>query len=126
MAMLQRNTWTRLERLAFWMAAALAMTMALLPHPPHLFIDKWGDKPEHMLAFATLTLLGAFAWPKMPRWRLAERLSFLGAMIEVMQSMKWLHRDCDIRDWMADTLAVLIVLGVLWLLRLPRAAFDKD
>ena len=62
----------------------------------------------------------------MPRWRIAERLSFVGALIEVVQSVKWLHRDCDIRDWAADTIAILVVLGVLWLLKLPRAAFTRD
>jgi VanZ family protein len=92
----------------FWLAFALAVTMALLPHPPALPIDALGDKFEHSLAFATLTLLGTFAFPAMPRWRLAERLSFLGALIEVVQSVPALHRDCDIRDWIADTLAVVV------------------
>jgi membrane protease YdiL (CAAX protease family) len=103
----------RFAPILFWLALVFAVTMALLPHPPHLPIDGFGDKFEHMLAFATLTVLGSFAFPEMPRWRLAERLSFLGALIEVMQSIPALHRDCDIRDWIADTLAILIVTGLV-------------
>ena len=97
----------------FWLAFAIAVTMALLPHPPELPIDALGDKFEHSLAFATLTLLGTFAFPKMPRWRLAERLSFLGALIEVVQSIPALHRDCDIRDWIADTLAIVVTTALI-------------
>jgi len=93
----------------FWTALLFAVTMALLPQPPHLPIDRFGDKFEHMLAFATLTVLATFAFPATPRWRIAERLSFLGALIEVMQSIPALHRDCDIRDWIADTLAIVVM-----------------
>ena len=102
---------------AFWLALAFAVTMALLPHPPALPIDSLGDKFEHSLAFATLTLLGTYAFPKMPRWHLAERLSFLGALIEVTQSIPALHRDCDILDWIADTLAIIVMTLLIWLWR---------
>lgn len=96
----------------FWLALAFAVTMALLPHPPALPIDRFGDKFEHMLAFATLTALGLVAFPAQPPLRLAERLSFVGALIEVGQSIPALHRDCDIRDWVADTLAILAVVAI--------------
>lgn len=101
----------------FWLALAFALTMALLPAPPSLPIDGFGDKFEHMLAFGTLTLLADFAFPAMPRLRIAERLSFLGALIEVAQSIPALHRDCDIRDWIADTIAILVVTGLIALWR---------
>eukprot|EP01037_Dinobryon_pediforme_P017668 gene17668-17875_t len=107
----------RAAQVLFWLALVFAVTMAVLPHPPHLPIDRFGDKFEHMLAFATLTLLGHFAFPALPRLRLAERLSFLGALIEVVQSIPSLHRDCDIRDWIADTIAILVMTGALRLLR---------
>jgi len=97
----------------FWLALAFAVTMALLPHPPHLPIDRFGDKFEHMLAFGTLTALADLAFPAMPRLRIAERLSFFGALIEVAQSIPALHRDCDIRDWIADTMAILVVTGLV-------------
>jgi VanZ family protein len=99
-------------RLALWAAAVGATTMALVPHPPHVFLDRFGDKVEHMCAFATLALLAAIAHPETPRLRLLERLSFLGALIEVFQSIPALHRDCDVHDWIADTLSVAIVLAV--------------
>lgn len=104
--------------LGFWLCLVGAVTLALLPHPPHF--REFGDKAQHMLAFGTLALLGSFAFPRFPKARLGERLSFLGALVEVAQSVPMLHRDCDIRDWIADTLAIVAVLTVLHWLRLPR------
>ena len=108
-------------RIAFWLALLFAVVMAVLPKPPHLPIDPLGDKFAHMLAFATLACLSALGFPAASRWRAAERLSFLGAMIELAQSIPALNRDCDIRDWMADTLAIVVVtLMIGWLLALSR------
>lgn len=112
-------------RVLFVLACLFAVTMALLPKPPKLPTDAWGDKVEHMIAFSTLAFLAALSFPRMPRWRVIERLSFLGALIEVAQSIPALGRDCDIRDWIADTLAVLVVTGLVALVsprrpRLPR------
>jgi VanZ family protein len=93
----------------FWAALLAALFMALDPHPPHLPIDQYGDKFEHMLAFGVLTVLAQLSFIGTPRWRIAERLSFFGALIEVAQSLPVLHRDCDIRDWIADTVMIIIV-----------------
>lgn len=109
--MTARAIW--LFRFALFAAILLAVTMALLPHPPHLPIDQFGDKSQHMLAFATMALLAALAYPRALLIRIAEHLSFLGALVEVMQSIPSLHRDCDIRDWIADTIAIGVVLLVV-------------
>lgn len=99
-----------LARIALFAALALAVTMALLPHPPELPIAEVNDKYQHMLAFSVLSLLAAWAYPQASLLRIGERLSFLGALIEVLQAIPSLHRDCDIRDWMADTAAIAVIL----------------
>ena len=99
----------RLARAAFWLALIFAVTMALLPHPPTAGVEV-GDKYQHMLAFGTLTILAVAGHPRADLLRLGERLSFLGAMIEVLQSIPALHRDCDIWDWVADTAVIAAVL----------------
>jgi VanZ family protein len=111
-------------RAGMWVAIVVAVVMALMPHPPSLPIDGYGDKFQHMLAFATIALLAGLGYRATPLWRLAEHLSFLGALIEVGQSMPILGRDCDIRDWIADTAAVLVVLGLVaaWRRRERRRA----
>jgi VanZ family protein len=113
---------TVLTRVALVLAVIFAVTMALLPKPPHMPIDQYGDKFGHMLAFATMALLAALSYPTARLFRIGERLSFLGAMIEVLQSIPSLHRDCDIHDWIADTLAITVVLLLVWFARRGRGA----
>jgi hypothetical protein len=115
----QKRT-VRLVPLAlFYGALVFAVVMATLPHPPRVPGDPV-DKVQHIIAFATLAWLGAAAYPRMPLPRLGERLSFLGALIEVVQSIPALHRDCDIMDWVADTLAIGVVLLLVGLARRAR------
>jgi hypothetical protein len=97
-----------------------AVTMAVLPNPPSVPIDS--DKFRHMLAFGVLTILSVMAYPEAELLRIGERLSFLGAMIEVVQSIPALHRDCDIMDWVADTVVIVGMLLVVRLVRGRRAA----
>mgnify|MGYP000876023815 CR=1 FL=1 len=110
---------------AFWLSLAGAVVLALLPTPPAMPTDQFGDKFNHMLAFAVMTALALAAYPQTPRLRIVERLSFLGALIEVGQSIPALHRDCDIRDWIADSLSILAVVAIAALIgrwRKARAA----
>lgn len=107
-------------RLILLAALVFAVTMALLPHPPKVPIDS--DKYQHMLAFGTLTILSVLAFPQTPLLRIGERLSFLGAMIEVVQSIPVLHRDCDIMDWVADTAVTIGMLVVVAISRRLRSS----
>ncbi|MCC6925062.1 VanZ family protein [Novosphingobium sp.] len=100
----------RLLRPLFWLLATFALTMALLPKPPQLPIDRFGDKFQHMLAFAVLALVARLAWRTSKIWAIALRLSLFGAAIEVAQAIPMLHRDSDWRDWLADSIAVALAL----------------
>jgi VanZ family protein len=96
---------------ALIVATVGAVTLALMPHPPSVghISDKW----QHMFAFGTLTILSVLAFPATSLLRIGERMSFLGALIEVFQSIPSLHRDCDVMDWLADTLIIIAVLTVI-------------
>jgi hypothetical protein len=105
----------------FLAALGFTLAMAWLPHPPPVPGNP-SDKIQHIAAFACLSVLGATAFPAFPLARLGERLSFLGAIIEIVQTIPALHRDCDIRDWVADTFAVMVVLFVVGALRHSQKA----
>ena len=96
------------------MAAALlfTLTMAWLPHPPRV-----PGNPEDKVQHIAASLPAAGAFPRASLLRIGERLSFLGALIEVVQNIPALHRDCDVMDWIADTIAIAFVLAVVWLVR---------
>jgi hypothetical protein len=100
---------SRASRAAFWAAACFAFVMAVLPHPPQIPGEP-NDKVQHIAAFATLALLGSFAYPRAALLRLLAGLSLFGAFIEVVQAIPELHRDSDVLDWLADTAAVAVVL----------------
>jgi VanZ family protein len=100
----------RLFRALLVLALLLAVGLALDPEPPHLPIDTLGDKFEHSLAFGVLTVIALLGYPDAPPMRIVERLSFLGALIEVFQSIPALHRDSDVLDWITDTVAIILVL----------------
>jgi hypothetical protein len=102
-------------------AAALLLTlvMAWLPHPPHVPWQE-DDKLWHCIAFVTLSLLACLAFPATALARIGERLSFLGAVIEVVQSIPALHRDCDVYDWIVETIAIVAALAVVAAIRRMR------
>jgi hypothetical protein len=99
-------------RAAFWVAAALAFAMALLPQPPQL-PGSPSDKLLHVAAFAVLAGLASFAYPRTSVLRLLIALSAFGASIEILQAIPRLNRDCDPIDWVSDTVAAGIVLALL-------------
>lgn len=104
----------RLPRLLFWAAAIFAFVMAVLPHPPEI-PGHPSDKIQHIAAFATLGALGAWAFPRVGILKLIIRLSIFGAVIEIAQAIPALHRDSDVLDWLADTIACAVVLfAIRW------------
>jgi hypothetical protein len=108
-----------MARLLFWAAAIFSFVMGVWPHG--VAVRGVSDKVEHVAAFATLGLLAAFAYPRIPAWQLILRLSLFGASIEVVQAIPVLHRDSELLDWVADTLACgLVLLAIGWWRRTPQ------
>jgi len=109
----------RLSMAAFAAALLFTLAMAWLPNPPPV---PWSeeDKAWHVLAFVALSLLASLAFPAARLTRIGERLCFLGAVIEIVQSIPALHRDCDVWDWIADTLAIAAMLALVAAVRRLR------
>ena len=116
--------WQRLLRLAFWLALAVTLVMALLPNPPALPVQA-NDKVQHMAAFAALTFLAALGFPSLRLRVIVVCMAALGLAIEVLQMIPTLHRDAQASDWLADcaaTAATLLLCGALrWLFQRRQA-----
>lgn len=99
----------------FWLAMAFALVMALLPKPPPI-PGQPTDKIQHIVAFAMLTILSFPAYPA-TRWFVRfGGLTLFGAGIELGQMIPALGRSADAIDWLADSAAVAITIGVTILL----------
>lgn len=112
--MLEKWRGSPAARAIFWFAMAFALVIALLPSPPQVPGEP-NDKVQHILAFATLTLLATLAYPRAGPLKLLASLSAFGALIEFAQAIPALHRDSDVFDWLADTAAIAaVLLLILW------------
>ncbi|ANU07806.1 hypothetical protein [Paraurantiacibacter namhicola] len=112
---------SRLCRLAFWGALLFSFVMAVLPQPPSVPGDPT-DKTLHLLAFATLGVLGSLGWPAMRWWALFGLLCAFGGLIEIVQMIPSLGRDAQWSDLAADCIAALLSTGGMAAIRHLRIA----
>lgn len=95
----------------FWIATAVIYGLAIMPSPEAPSFGA-GDKVDHIAAFLTLTLLGRSAYWMRPPALIGIGLSAFGAFIELSQAVPLIHRDASVADWAADSIAVLVGLGL--------------
>ena len=105
---------------AFWGCALAVLALSLAPASTPLPSTGW-DKSNHLLAFATLAVLGARAWPGRIAMLLPALLAY-GGLIEVLQSFTP-DRAAEWSDLLADGLGVLLgwLLWCLWRWSATRA-----
>jgi VanZ family protein len=105
-SLVPRGVWA--AAMAFTMVAVLALALT----PPN---DKLGwfphsDKFEHALAFAVLTVMGRFAWPRALA-PVAVAMVVYGVAIEVLQG-SFTARTASVADVLADVAGIAIGLWV--------------
>jgi hypothetical protein len=106
----------RLAQFAFWATLLFTFAEAVMPARKAIPLFPW-DKAEHFVAFYVLTILAASAFPRRSLLLVAAALSAFGAVIELVQALPFVNRDCDFWDWVADTIAVgaaLAPMALVW------------
>jgi hypothetical protein len=114
----------RLAKIAFFAALLFTFYSAVIPPAHALQLVPW-DKAEHFIAFYALTGLAAAAFPKRNLLIIALLLSGFGASIEFVQGLPMVHRDRDVWDWFADTIAIVAALSpmmLVWWRGIDRSA----
>ena len=97
---------THTVKLFFWTAMAGSYILAVLPRDDVPKLTPFGDKSNHTLAFAVLTLLLLYAYRS--RYFSAFVWMFLyGIFIEISQLFA-INRSSEVLDVAADTIGVLI------------------
>lgn len=97
----------------FWLAIAATLYFTL--RPPTVIVP-FSDKAQHAATFGGLIVLGMLAYPRISLLRIVVALSALGALIEIIQP--YFGRDRDLKDWIADTAGILLVLAAFGAARL--------
>lgn len=100
-----------MKRLVFWMACAAVLALSLSPMErlPEQLFSIW-DKAQHTLAFASLMVLGLWAYP-LRAVPLALGLLAYGLGIELAQAATgW--RFGEVADLLADAVGVALIWGL--------------
>jgi hypothetical protein len=92
-------------RIVFWATLLITFVIAEMPpaEAPQLF--SW-DKAEHFTAFYVLSCLAIPTFPRTSLFVIGLWLALFGATIELVQALPFIHRDCDIKDWIADVIGI--------------------
>nr|WP_232307160.1 hypothetical protein [Sphingomonas sp. Y57] len=105
------DLYRRFKAPVFWLTLVVVYGLAIMPADQAPSLGA-GDKVNHVAAFLVLTLLGRAGYRSLPAWRLAAALSLFGILIELTQAIPALRRDASVWDWVADSAAILVALGV--------------
>ena len=105
------------------MVVAVVFVLAVAPIPEAG--PEGSDKLEHFAAFITLGIGAALVYPRQPIWLSAGLVIGYGGLIELVQALPIVHRDCSLFDWIADVVGVAAGVAVMALSGL-RARFWAD
>jgi VanZ family protein len=101
----------------FW--AAIAATLFVTLRKVTVTVPT-SDKTQHAVTFGVLMLVFALGYRRARLWAAAFALSGFGALIEFLQP--YFGRDRDYRDWIADTIGILIALAIVLVVRALMAS----
>ncbi len=107
-------------RAVFFLSCAWGLWLALSPHvgpppPPGPY-----DRIEHFTGFYVLAVIALVAFPGSARWKIFAGLTAFGGLVEILQAIPALHRDCDVWDWATDMVGIGAVLLPTFLRRRPN------
>ena len=95
----------------FGFGLVLATVLLLMPSYAVPKAFDFYDKAQHGLMFAALTVAGLLAYPQRLK-TVCLGLCVYGGLIELLQSAATTTRHGDVVDWFADSVGIVVGLGV--------------
>jgi hypothetical protein len=92
--------------------ALITAVFAFSPPKDGLHVTPW-DKADHFCAFFAIMTAAMVSFPRQKLIWVAFWVSMSGAAIELIQGLPFVHRDCDVFDWLAENLAIGAVIGLV-------------
>jgi VanZ family protein len=98
--------WLSLLRWGYWafVLVVLVATTGPVSEPPG---PPGSDKWEHFVTFYALALGAVVLFPRLALWQAAGAVIVYGGLIELIQRLPLVHRDCSLYDWLADIVGAL-------------------
>jgi VanZ family protein len=99
----------------YWAFIFVLTHIDLPPGPP----GGINDKVAHVLAYGALAgAIYVTLWANRPAmvglgWKVLVICAAYGAVDEWLQALPFIHRSCELLDWLADLTGILIAVGVL-------------
>jgi VanZ family protein len=115
----------RLLRLGYWGIVLVVFVLAVAPI--HEVGPEGSDKLDHFAAFFVLGAGAGLLYPRQPLWLTLGLAIAYGGLIELVQALPIVNRDCDIYDWLTDILGVgvaaaaIVLSGLRGRLRLSKS-----
>jgi hypothetical protein len=110
----QKQLLARIAQVAFWCALLFTFFEAVIPAGEAIPLFPW-DKAQHFTAFYGLTGLAVAGYPRRNLFTIGLALSGFGILIELVQALPFVQRDCDFWDWVADTIAIAAAMAPMLL-----------
>jgi hypothetical protein len=103
-------------RRALLLVICAALMIIANASPEAVRIGSANDKVNHALAFAVLTPIAIWAFPRQRLLTVFLGLATFNALIEVAQAVLGLGREADFGDWLTGALvcASLLLASALW------------
>jgi VanZ family protein len=123
----------RFRLFLFISAALVILGLSVMPNPPvpQSGILSW-DKVQHALAYASLMILGGWAFlpltpSRLRAWRFALLIVVVyGALMEGAQALLTRGRSGDLADILANALGGLVIYVPIWLLYCRKLHGGKE
>jgi hypothetical protein len=114
-----------MARLGLAACCVLTAVFAFSPARAGLHVMPW-DKADHFMAFFAIMAAAMTSFPRQRLVVVALAVSGAGGLIELIQALPMVARDCDVWDWVTENVAIGAVLGLVLCARLRRMLAIED
>ncbi|CAL4869885.1 hypothetical protein MMA231_04177 (plasmid) [Asticcacaulis sp. MM231] len=113
--------WINLARFGLVVALAVISYYAFKPSGMGGGFFAW-DKADHFCAFFVITGLAMVAFPRLPIPVIGMVVAAFGVAIELVQGLPFIDRDMDVKDVIAELLALGAIFGTVVAVYIRTAA----
>lgn len=114
------SIWVKAARFGLFVALAVISYFAFKPRGMGGGGFFAWDKADHFCAFFVITALAIVAFPRWPMVIIGMTIAAFGVGIELVQGLPFIDRDMDVKDVIAEVVALGAVFGTVIAVHIRR------